>query len=880
MGDIALAGADGSERSLPRRLTSFIGREPELDQVCGLLGSYRLVTLVGAGGCGKTRLALETAERSLPELRDGAFFVDLSAVMDPERVPGAVAAALSIDEQPGRTVLDAITSTFGDKQALVILDNCEQVAPACAELTDDLLARCRDLRILATSRASLHAAAETAFGVPSMSLAASDASFDDIVACDAVRLFVERAHAGDASFVLSEATASIAADICRNLDGMPLAVELAAARARVLGLQDLNQRLSDRFALLKDSTATLPRHQTLHTAIDWSHDLLTDPQRTIFRRLSVFCGSFDLSSAEAVCTTNGLQGDSVLDLMSELVDCSLVVSDPQPDGTIRLRLLETLRAYASEQLDDAAEQEAVADAHLRVYSALAEEAYQGRIDESGRWLQRLEAEHDNLRGALAWASSTDGKLLELAGALAWYWHLHSHFAEGREHLERALERRHERNATAARALIGLAFLECWQGDIPEARAHARSGMEIAIHIDEPLLEALGLELLGWSHFFEGTNAEGLVVFERAAEIFDRLGNPRLANRGRLNVGQILVAMEQLERAEAVATQLLDEGTRLNEARDIHLGHHYLADVALLRDDPIGALPRYRDALRWALVLGDRSEIAIEVQGVAMALAGIGRDAESVTLDAGAKQALERFGVDISGIHFWNELLDRYTNAACTRLSAESAKVSMTEGAGLGFEQVVAHALDDGGQALPVGSSDSSFILEGEYWSISFDGSTFRLRDTKGMRYLAQLFAVPGREVHALDLGGAATTGGMGETLDAKARRSYRDRIIDLQQDVEEARSAGDIERAARSQEELEQIAHALTAGQGLGGRTRPTGSAAERARVSVTRALRDAITKLETQNPGLGRHLDVSIRTGTFCSYSPDPHAKAEWRLN
>jgi predicted ATPase/class 3 adenylate cyclase len=436
--------SQGAEpNNLPAQLTSFIGRETELADLRTLLASNRLLTLTGPGGTGKTRLALQLASEVLDTFAAGAWLIELASVFDPDLVPQTVVATLGVHEQPGRTILDALSDYLRTKSMLLILDNCEHIIGSCARLADVLLRAAPGLRILATSRESLGITGETAFRVPPLTVPdpRERADLDRLAENACVRLFVDRALAADPRFQLTETNAAAVSEICLRLDGIPLAIELAAARIKVIPPEQIATRLDDRFRLLTGgSRAALERHQTLAALIDWSHDLLSEPERVLLRRLSVFAGGWSLDAAQAVC--NGVLAEGTLETIARLADKSMVVVErPLETAEGRYRLLETIRQYARDKLLASAESEQVRDRHLEYFLHFAE-AIEPKLRGAEQlvWLSRVETEHDNLRTALAWSleSGKSGSALRLAGALSYFWELRGYLAEGQKWLQEAL----------------------------------------------------------------------------------------------------------------------------------------------------------------------------------------------------------------------------------------------------------------------------------------------------------------------------------------------------------------------------------------------------------------------------------------------------------
>ena len=403
------------------------------------LRSARLLTLTGPGGSGKTRLALEIAAECLGDFTDGAWLVALAPIADPALVSRAVAQALGLDDKSGQTVQRALSEHLRDKSLLLMLDNCEHLVAACAELAESLLQAAPGLRILATSREALGVTGENSYPVPALPLpdAGQTPTLEVLAQSEAVRLFVERAAAVRPVFALTEDNAAAVAQICQRLDGIPLAIELAAARTRALTADQIAARLDKRFGLLTSGSRTAPpRQQTLRGAIDWSYDLLSPAERRLLRRLSVFAGGWSLEAAEEAAGA-----PEALDLLSQLVSKSLVLAEQRPGQEGRFRMLETIREYAQEKLAEAGEAEAAQDQHLTYYVALAEEAEpELRGHGQAQWLKRLDQENDNLRAALAWAiqSGQAEPALHLAGDLGGFWNMRGYLLEGHRWLEAAL----------------------------------------------------------------------------------------------------------------------------------------------------------------------------------------------------------------------------------------------------------------------------------------------------------------------------------------------------------------------------------------------------------------------------------------------------------
>ena len=500
-------------RSIPAGLSPIIGREPEVRAVRALIRENRLVALTGAGGSGKTRLASEIASQSAAEFEDGAGWVELAPLADAELLPTHLLDALRI-EQGAKPPLDALCDTLRDRHALLVLDNCEHLVEACAGLTAHLLRECPRLHILVTTRESLGVTGERAWLVPGLSLpAASDQSVESIESVAAVRLFVERAQGALASFRLTEDNVAAVAQICRRLDGLPLAIELAAARVRTVPPGERAGRLDDAFRILTGgSRSAVPRHRTLREAIEWSYDLLSQRERILLQRLSMFAGDFSLQAAEQVGADGDLPAEDILDTLGALVDKSLVLMREE-EGTARFQLLETIRQYARGRLEESGGYHPVCSRHAMTYLELAEEAAPHLITrERPQWVKRIYRELDNIRVALACTRDESVEThLRFLGCLGWFWYSSGHWSEGRKWFEGAIalaapeSARHDR----ARTLLGGGVLASLQGHTAVAVPWLEEGAALFRASGDESGEAYALAYLGV--------AWGLIANERAEE---------------------------------------------------------------------------------------------------------------------------------------------------------------------------------------------------------------------------------------------------------------------------------------------------------------------------------------------------------------------------
>jgi len=595
--------------NLPTQLTSFVGREDDIAEVARLCADARLVTLVGAGGVGKTRLAQEVAFRLLDKHPDGVFLVELAPLSDAGGLHQQVLAALGVGEDDRRSPAQTLTAHVAHRRILLLIDNCEHLVDACAALVEDLLTAGPGVRILATSRELLRIPVETAWRVPSMSTPPPDTGLDDLAGFEAARLFLERARTMCAGLELSAADAGHVARICARLEGIPLAIELAAARTRLLSVGEIAERLDDRFGLLSTGARTGPgRHKTLRAAIDWSYDSLTVPERRLFEGLSVFSGGFSMQAAEAVCDAADLSPSTVLETLGGLADKSMVVSDRGPGGS-RFRMLETLRQYGAERLSETGGTESMGDRHLAWALALGAEA-EPHLDgtEQAEWLRRLAVEHDNLRSALGWAAGTSdgGALLPLATALGRFWEVRGHLNEGRRWLEAALESGPaERVALRARAHRWAGVLAQRQGDHNAARRHYEAGLGLSRDAEDRRGMASALHSLGNLEGLEGRLDAAHALYEESLSIGRDLGDVRVAAASLTNLGWISQTRGDFVAARRFTEEALAAWRELGDQQGLAQTLSAVAYLALLQGDYPAVRSSCGQSLELQRALGDR-----------------------------------------------------------------------------------------------------------------------------------------------------------------------------------------------------------------------------------------------------------------------------------
>ncbi len=645
--------------NLPTPATAFLGRAQELAEVGGLLSrpDVRLLTLTGAGGTGKTRLAMQAAAQASDDYPDGVYWVSLAPLRDPALVLPTASQALGAE--------DGLADFIGDRRLLMLLDNFEQVVAASPDLAA-LLTSCPGLKVLVTSREPLHIGGEQEYAVPTLAHE------------EGIALFMARAQAVQPDFTRNGAVS----EICRRLDDLPLAIELAAARVKSLSAGQILERIDRRLPLLTGGARDIPeRQRTLRAAIEWSYELLTSGERGLFARVAVFAGGCTLQAAEAV-----VQAD--LDTLQSLVDKSLV---RYTEG--RFWMLETIREYADERFQELADATTVRERHLDFYLALAERAYEHLAGSSDRF-PVMDPEHDNIRAAIGWAGEARPQAAaQLAAAVAEYWLLRGHGLEAREQLIAALAGYPARDNVRARALAELGSVVGLVGEDREALGYLDEALELWRDVGGGgPAEARALDMVGYCQIALGDLEAARMAFEQSLVLRERAGAPELDIAESLSgLCQLLVASGDIERAEPMATQLHEIGTRFGARRRAHSGLHYFADCALIGGDYPEAEVRYRRALADAVEWGLLHMCAEELMGVAMSVAAQADHRRAVRLAAAANARKAELGTTGTSL-FWDELQDRHIGGARAHLTAADVEEAERSGRDVPFASVLEEVL--------------------------------------------------------------------------------------------------------------------------------------------------------------------------------------------
>jgi predicted ATPase/DNA-binding SARP family transcriptional activator/DNA-binding CsgD family transcriptional regulator len=708
------AGAAG-RHNLPLARTSFVGREREALEVKRLLAMTKLLTLTGAGGSGKTRLALKVANDLAGAYPDGAWLIELAALSEGELVPQVVAGALGVREQPHRSLVETLVDTLCARKMLLVLDNCEHLVEAVVDLVDALLGTCPGLRVLATSREPLNVADEVKWVVPSLTVPDSGqrSTAEELEGYESVQLFEERARQRVPFFALTSRNEQAVAQICRRLDGIPLAIELAAARMGVLAVEQLAERLEDPLKLLTSGGRPAePRHQTLRATLHWSYELLDEVERTMFRQLSVFAGGCTLEAAQEVCAGEGIEQDEVLDLLSELVEKSMVVAEPSPEeeGVLHCKMLEPVRQYGQECLEASGEAERVRERHAEYYLALAEEADAQepgltlKVSRPVEWLERMEAEHDNLRAALSWAldreeaGESEELGLRLAVAMWWFWYTHDYQTEGRRYLDRALSARSNPTTTRlrARALIGAGWMALTRADFWTAKALMEEGLALCRELGDKEGIASALTELGWVAVLgQRDDIPIAAVLEELMQL-----KPQLENRNTLSYlllleGAIAAIRGDLERAATLHEESLELFREMRDALGTTMCLNHLGFIALIQADYEGAASLLQEALRRGWELDLKPSIQACIHGLACVAACREQPVRAARLWAAVEGMREAYGVHLTPITRSITNYEGLLTTVRSQLGEEEAfVVAWAEGRAMSLERAIEYALSE------------------------------------------------------------------------------------------------------------------------------------------------------------------------------------------
>lgn len=688
---------DARKHNLPAPRTSFVGREHELVEVKRALLMTRLLTLTGAGGAGKTRLALEVAKDLVTSYPYGVWLVELAPLTEGELVPQAVAQALGVREQPGKPITATLAEALRRKDMLLILDNCEHLADSVAHLLDTLLDSCPHLRVLATSRETLGVVGEAVRRISSLSVPDTNRlpAVGELTHYDAVRLFLDRARLRLPDFDLTPENGRAVAQVCRGLEGIPLAIELATARVGTLSVRQISERLRDPLHLLSaGGRTTESRQQTLRGTLDWSYELLSESERVLFARLSVFAGGWPL---EAIGAGDGIEEGEVLDLLSILVDKSLVVAETSAEDRVRYRMLEPVRQYGQEKLEESGEADAIGRRHALFFLALAEEAEpQLRGSWQGEWLERLEREYGNLQRTLSWAlNSGEAELgLRVCGALGEFWYHRGHVSEGRRWLWLALAEREASSVSARAKALALAGWLAWeQGDYEQSEALIGEGLKLYRGLGDTAHVAAALFDLGMAALYQMKCERASAPLEEALALHDMLGDGAGVARTLYGLGMLAWAARQdYERATALYKEGLALAHRAGDNYGILLSLALGTVVSSDQSDYRKARELNKEGLELSRRVEMRRMIAFNLHLSATLASAQEQAVRSARLWGAAKTLREAIGGTFSPLQHY--FYGPYIDAARTKLGEAVWEAAFAEGQAMTTEDAVEYALLD------------------------------------------------------------------------------------------------------------------------------------------------------------------------------------------
>lgn len=610
---------DARPNNLPVQLTSFIGRDEEIKEVKELLRSTHLLTLTGTGGAGKTRLALQIGADVIDDFANGVWFVELASILDPLLLPQAILNALRIKEEPKKTLEEILTGYLKDKEILIILDNCEHLIEACALLTEKLLTTSPKLKIIATSREGLKCAGEQTHRILSLETPnlKGEISIEQLTQYESVRLFIERALALNPKFKVNNKNAPALAGICTQLDGIPLAIELAAAHIKVLTVERIYERLNDRFSLLTGGKRTaLPRQQTLKALIDWSYDLLSEQEKVLWGRLSVFIDGWTLEAAEKICSGNKVKKEEILDLLSLLVEKSIIIFNEEQE---RFRILESLKQYGEEKLRELNEIDEILSKHLYYYtkfSELAEPKLKG--NEAMIWLEKLEIEHCNLQFAIEYSLSGSDreKGARLGVALVKFWDIRGYYSTGRRLLESILiDKIGISMSMIGKAMNGAGTLATNQGDYVQAQQFHKDGYAMYCKLGDKHGIANSLNNLGILSYIQGNYEPARKFFDDSLEIKIRIGDKDGVAGSLNNLGLVMYCQKDYKQAQKFFKESLTFKQEIGDKDGVAASLNNLGLVTYSQKDYVQAQKFFQDSLALRQEMGDKRGISYSLNNL-------------------------------------------------------------------------------------------------------------------------------------------------------------------------------------------------------------------------------------------------------------------------
>jgi non-specific serine/threonine protein kinase len=883
-------------------MTSFVGRTGALEGVGQRLHASRVVSIVGPGGAGKSRLAIEAADVLSDRYPDGVWISELHSTLSEAGIYGSIAAIFDLTEVPGTSRRDLVASHLRDVEMLLILDNCEHLADQLAVVVHDLVENCPRLRFLATSRERIRMSCEMVWVLEGLAVPTAPIDLPGDLP-DSVELFRQRALAVDPGFEITKETAESVGDICRQLDGIPLAIELAAARMNAFSPEEISRRLDDMGKFLTSPHRDVEeRHSSLQTVMSWSYGLLSAVEQDTFARLGVFSGGFDHQMAKVIAGSD--QEDFEFDETFEsLIDKSLMVRMGDASSH-RYRLLESLRQHAVGLLDSQGLLEEMRDQHAAEFTALAIEGEPKlRSAEQVDWLVHLEAEHDNFRSALGWLieKRAVSEAQVLAGCLARFWDLRGHYTEGLHWLKRVVALGlADDPRTVVTVSNGLATLALLNGEIQGSMEACRTAIDAADNCGDLEGKAYALQFLGLAWIYAEDLIAARTALDESVAAAEAALSPLLSGWSGVFLTAVEIFSDDLLSARKT---FLEARHFLEEAEEAEgIAWTYVAEgIERWRsDDPEHAAEALQLAMAHFAPLRAGWGVSVAAVLAGLIRLELGEAADAAAILTQSEMLRSSLGaVHLPGIERW--LIDGLEEAKRELGESEFAAIS-EEAAALPagrIQQMVESVVSElvvrtnlsGAVPAPTRSLEEVvFRREGDVWELHFRDRTSHLRHVNGFNHLAALLSNPGQEIAAVELATAASRGDRDadillmngpdhELLDAKAVTAMKARLTELDDEIAESERWSDQERSARSRAEMDAIVDRLAADVGLFGRSRSFVTSAERARVNVTKAIRLGITRVAEAFPELGDHLRASISTGSFCGYRPDPSSTLRWRV-
>jgi predicted ATPase/AraC-like DNA-binding protein len=687
-------------KNFPVQTTSFIGRETEINTILSLVKNHRIVSLIGTGGCGKTRLACEAVSKIGSEYSDGIWFVNLAPVESKELVVKQLMSTLEIGEVPGKEMTEVLIGKIREKRLLILLDNCEHQISACAELSVKLIHSVPGLSLVTTSREALNITGEKVWYISPLSLVdpASVVDVEDANQSEAIRLFADRAFYNNPGFKLARENVTEVATICQKVDGIPLAVELVASRTKYMDVETMIGRFGEKLAEIPSlDPGTIERHKTLQATIEWSYNLLNEEEKALFRRLSVYTGGFDLDAVEEVCADEFVPKERILDILPRLIDTCMVQTVFTVNQKMRYNLLETLQQYGAKILSEKKENQEISSLHLAYFTRVTEQAYNERMSRQAYWMDKLKLEHNNMLAALRWAEMNKPEEYQrLAANLSWFWGRSNDYVMAIEILEKVIASKIRDKETQARLDTGYGTLHTTTAEFQKALDLFNHGLLLWRELKNKREEALMLASLSDLLHGMGNNEAGMKYSKESYYLAVKLNDPVIELNSMTVVTFGLVCDKKTDEARPMIKKALKLAEELENLYIVFATHHMLGDCALMDGNYRESEREYGLGLKTTLQYGDTSYSCTELLGVAMSVAGQERYAKALRLNAAATRAAVSFGSWVPEeipIVFWHEQVSLLIVGTREKLGEELTNQYEEEGRALSFDEAVKYALD-------------------------------------------------------------------------------------------------------------------------------------------------------------------------------------------